>query len=124
MSIAVCITPTDPIPSNCIVKGRCAGPTVTMPLPLRQIIVTESGTDDDLGYGLLFFALYLISYTGQGAGGGGGNNVDMGSHLFLKTAGRFLVEVWLGRTSMYYLLLVCWNPGETIRLQQPLNNSE
>ncbi|KAJ3498898.1 hypothetical protein NLG97_g755 [Lecanicillium saksenae] len=67
MAIAACVTPTDPVLSDCIVK------------------VAESGANDGLGYPFLFFALYIIQYTG------GDGSVDAGGGLW-KAAGQFLGE--------------------------------
>ncbi|KAL2882673.1 hypothetical protein SGCOL_001880 [Colletotrichum sp. CLE4] len=61
LAIAACITPTDPVLSTTIVKGRFAEENV--PEDLQQIIVAESGANDGLGYPFLFLALYLIKYT-------------------------------------------------------------
>ena len=71
--IGSCVTPTDPVLSNVIVKGRFADHNV--PKELQRIIVAESGANDGLGYPFLFFALYLIKYIGHdyphdGAGAG------------------------------------------------------
>ena len=60
--IGSCVTPTDPILSNVIVKGRFADQNV--PPALQRIIIAESGANDGLGYPFLFLALYLIQYTG------------------------------------------------------------
>ncbi|EPE08797.1 na h antiporter [Ophiostoma piceae UAMH 11346] len=60
--IGSCVTPTDPILSNVIVKGRFADQNV--PPELQRIIIAESGANDGLGYPFLFLALYLIQYTG------------------------------------------------------------
>ncbi|KAK2035494.1 Na/H antiporter [Colletotrichum zoysiae] len=61
LAIAACVTPTDPVLSTTIVKGRFADENV--PEDLQQIIVTESVANDGLGYPFLFQALYLIKYT-------------------------------------------------------------
>jgi len=63
LAVAACITPTDPILSNTIVKGKFADRNV--PKPLQNIIIAESGANDGLGYPFLFLALYLIKYKGQ-----------------------------------------------------------
>jgi NhaP-type Na+/H+ or K+/H+ antiporter len=66
LAVAACITPTDPILSNTIVKGKFADRNV--PKPLQNIIIAESGANDGLGYPFLFLALYLIKYKGQADG--------------------------------------------------------
>lgn len=68
LAIGSCVTPTDPVLSNVIVKGRFADSNV--PKDLQQIIVAESGANDGLGYPFLFFALYLIKYVGDGGHAG------------------------------------------------------
>lgn len=47
LCISSCITPTDPILANAIVKGRYAEKYV--PKPVRDIISAESGANDGLG---------------------------------------------------------------------------
>lgn len=85
LAVAACITPTDPILSNTIVKGKFADRNV--PKPLQNIIIAESGANDGLGYPFLFLALYLIKYKGQGDG-------------VSTTFG-----LWLGETWGYTILL-------------------
>ncbi|KAF3483534.1 uncharacterized protein GIQ15_02858 [Arthroderma uncinatum] len=84
LAIAACITPTDPVLSNSIVKGKFADKNI--PRPLQRIIIAESGANDGLGYPFLFFALYLIQYTGPG-----GTRKAMG--------------LWFGETWGYTILL-------------------
>lgn len=72
LAVGACVTPTDPILSNTIVKGKFADKNI--PRGLQKIIIAESGANDGLGYPFLFLALYLIKYTrdmGLGADGGG-----------------------------------------------------
>jgi len=79
LAIGACVTPTDPILSNVIVKGRFADHNV--PKELQKIIIAESGANDGLGYPFLFFALYLIKYTGDGGAseeGGAGKAMASG----------------------------------------------
>lgn len=92
--IGSCATPTDPILSNVIVKGRFADQNV--PLELQRIIIAESGANDGLGYPFLFLALYLIQYIGFAAtpefpvpGGGAGKAIGL----------------WFGETLGYTILL-------------------
>lgn len=69
LAVGACVTPTDPILSNVIVKGKFADQNI--PKDLQDLIIAESGANDGLGYPFLFFALYLIKYTGAGATSGG-----------------------------------------------------
>lgn len=65
LAVGACVTPTDPVLSAVIVKGKFADKNI--PKELQDLIVAESGTNDGLGYPWLFFALYLIKYVGKGA---------------------------------------------------------
>ncbi|KAK0613814.1 Na/H antiporter [Immersiella caudata] len=67
LAVGACVTPTDPVLSNVIVKGRFADHNV--PKELQRIIIAESGANDGLGYPFLFFALYLIKYGAREAMG-------------------------------------------------------
>jgi NhaP-type Na+/H+ or K+/H+ antiporter len=69
LAVGACVTPTDPVLSAVIVKGKFADHNI--PKDLQDLIVAESGTNDGLGYPFLFFALYLIKYVGSGATSGG-----------------------------------------------------
>lgn len=90
LAVGACVTPTDPVLSNSIVKGKFADKNV--PKDLQKIIVAESGANDGLGYPFLFIALYLIKYTGDGgAGQSGGAAKAMG--------------MWFGETWGYTIIL-------------------
>jgi NhaP-type Na+/H+ or K+/H+ antiporter len=90
LAIGACVTPTDPVLSAVIVKGKFADHNV--PKDLQQIIIAESGANDGLGYPFLFFALYLIKYIGDGGvAEEGGARVAMG--------------LWFGETWGYTILL-------------------
>ncbi|KAB5585930.1 Sodium/hydrogen exchanger family-domain-containing protein [Coniochaeta sp. 2T2.1] len=90
LAIGACVTPTDPVLSNVIVKGKFADHNV--PRELQQIIIAESGANDGLGYPFLFFALYLIKYIGDGgASESGGAGLAMG--------------LWFGETWGYTIIL-------------------
>lgn len=90
LAIAACITPTDPVLSNSIVKGKFADKNI--PKDLQKIIIAESGANDGLGYPFLFLALYLIQYTeNQGLGYSGGASKA--------------VALWFGETWGYTILL-------------------
>lgn len=93
LAIGSCVTPTDPVLSNVIVKGKFADNNV--PKDLQNIIIAESGANDGLGYPFLFLALYLIKYVGTGMAGvelaPGGASTAMG--------------MWFGETWGYVILL-------------------
>ena len=90
MAIAACITPTDPVLSSSIVKGRYAAENV--PQELQHMIIGESGANDGLGYPFLFFALYLIRYTTAAPGDNPHDGVLMGMRQFLaNTCGRVVL---------------------------------
>jgi sodium/hydrogen antiporter len=92
LAIGACVTPTDPILSNTILKGRFADEHV--PEELRNIIVAESGANDGLGYAFLFLALYLLKFVGGGTA---------------DTSGLAGVPAslgwWLGETCLYMVVL-------------------
>jgi NhaP-type Na+/H+ or K+/H+ antiporter len=88
LAIGACVTPTDPVLSNSIVKGKFADKNV--PKDLQKIIIAESGANDGLGYPFLFLALYLIKYT-QGPGQEGGAGEAM--------------RLWFGETWAYTIAL-------------------
>lgn len=75
LAIGACVTPTDPVLSNSIVKGKFADKNV--PKDLQKIIIAESGANDGLGYPFLFFALYLIKYLGPGQDGNAGPAIGL-----------------------------------------------
>jgi sodium/hydrogen antiporter len=88
--VGSCVTPTDPVLSNVIVKGKFADHNV--PKDLQRIIIAESGANDGLGYPFLFFALYLIKYIGDGGvSESGGAGLAMG--------------LWFGETWGYTIIL-------------------
>lgn len=78
LAVGASVTPTDPVLSNGIVKGKFADKNV--PSALQKIIIAESGANDGLGYPFLFLALYLIKYTGAhglGMADGGGKAIAL-----------------------------------------------
>ena len=90
LAIGACVTPTDPVLSNSIVKGKFADSNI--PKDLQRIIIAESGANDGLGYPFLFFSLYLLKYTGDGGQGQiGGARTAMGE--------------WFGETWAYTIIL-------------------
>ena len=90
LAVGACVTPTDPVLSNSIVKGKFADKNV--PKGLQRIIIAESGANDGLGYPFLFLALYVIKYMDEGALG--------------QTKGaQEAMSLWLGETWGYVILL-------------------
>lgn len=90
LAVGACVTPTDPILSNSILKGKFADKYI--PGQLQNIVIAESGLNDGLGYPFLFLPLYLITYIGQGAHG--------------HTAGK-AVGLWFYETWCYQIFLGC-----------------
>jgi sodium/hydrogen antiporter len=90
LAIGSCVTPTDPVLSNSIVKGKFADKNI--PGPLQRIIIAESGANDGLGYPFLFLALYLLKYTGYGGRG-------------VEGSGGLAVGLWFGETWGYVIIL-------------------
>lgn len=100
LAIAACVTPTDPVLSNSIVKGKFADKNI--PKPLQKIIIAESGANDGLGYPFLFLSLYLIKYTGHGGAS--------------KAMGYWFGETW-GYTillSVVYGVVTGWTAKELL----------
>lgn len=95
LAVGACITPTDPVLSNSIVKGRFAEKNV--PKELQRLIVAESGANDGLGYPFLFLALYLLKYVGDGS--------SVSSGVVEGHAGGTAVGLWFGETWGYQVLL-------------------
>ncbi|GAB7354825.1 hypothetical protein MBLNU459_g5209t3 [Dothideomycetes sp. NU459] len=106
LAIGASVTPTDPILSNSIVKGKFADKNI--PRELQKIIVAESGANDGLGYPFLFLPLYLIRYVhDDGAGQTGGA---------AKAVGYWFGETW-GYTiilSIVYGAVVGWIAKELL----------
>ncbi|KAK0635056.1 Sodium/hydrogen exchanger family-domain-containing protein [Bombardia bombarda] len=88
--VGSCVTPTDPVLSNVIVKGKFADHNV--PKDLQRIIIAESGANDGLGYPFLFFALYLIKYIGDGG-------------VAEQGGARVAIGLWFGETWGYTIIL-------------------
>jgi NhaP-type Na+/H+ or K+/H+ antiporter len=90
LAVGACVTPTDPILSNSIVKGKFADKNI--PRELQKIIVAESGANDGLGYPFLFLPLYLIQHIGHGGQGS-------------DDSARKAIGLWFGETWGYTILL-------------------
>ena len=88
--MGACVTPTDPILSNTIVKGKFADANI--PKELQELIVAESGTNDGLGYPFLFLALYLVKDVGIGVAEG-------------KNSQGWAMADWFGETWGYTIVL-------------------
>ncbi|KAL2010769.1 hypothetical protein VTN00DRAFT_6576 [Thermoascus crustaceus] len=97
--VGACVTPTDPVLSNSIVKGKFADSNI--PRPLQRFIIAESGANDGLGYPFLFFALYLMKFTGISSDGTTGVGDAMGI-WFYDTWGYIII------LSIIYGTIVGW----------------
>jgi NhaP-type Na+/H+ or K+/H+ antiporter len=78
LAVGACVTPTDPVLANNIVKGKFADKNI--PKELQHIVIAESGANDGLGYPFLFLPLYLIKYvleSGKGSQGNAGTAIGM-----------------------------------------------
>lgn len=91
LAVAACITPTDPVLSNSIVKGKFADQNI--PVDMQNLIIAESGANDGLGYPFLFFALYIIKYVGHH--GDGQPQIGWGHAM----------AYWFGETWGYVIIL-------------------
>ena len=89
LAVGACVTPTDPVLSNSIVKGKFADKNI--PKELQKIIVAESGANDGLGYPFLFLPLYLIQY--------------IGSHGDEDGKASTAIGLWFGETLGYTIIL-------------------
>lgn len=90
LAVGACVTPTDPVLSNSIVKGKFADKNI--PKELQKIVIAESGANDGLGYPFLFLPLYLIMHIGHSG---------QGSEDSVKTA----IGLWFGETWGYTIIL-------------------
>lgn len=100
LACGACVTPTDPVLSNSIVKGKFADKNI--PKELQKIIIAESGANDGLGYPFLFLALYLLKYSSNGGLGQTGGTP--------KAIGYWFGESWAFTIllSIAYGALVGW----------------
>ena len=88
--VGACVTPTDPVLSNSIVKGTFADKHMSR--PLQKIIIAESGANDGLGYLFLFLPLYLVKFAGQE----GGTSTAVTSFLSVTCLYTILLSVVYG----------------------------
>ncbi|KAG0354193.1 hypothetical protein BGZ54_001795, partial [Gamsiella multidivaricata] len=86
MVIAACVTPTDPVLSNSVVKGRFAEKHV--PPRIRYLLSAESGINDGMGLPFLFLGLYLLRE--QTAG------VAIAKWFYLVWAYQILLSIIIG----------------------------
>jgi sodium/hydrogen antiporter len=107
LAVGACVTPTDPVLSNSIVKGKFADKNI--PKKLQRIIIAESGANDGLGYPFLFLALYIIKHaTNDGHGGAG------------KAMEQWFVETWIYTIilSIVYGAAVGWLAKELLHFAE------
>lgn len=62
--MAACVTPTDPVLANSIVKGKFA--ETHIPINVRLLLSAESAANDGLGVPLLILPVYLMRITNGG----------------------------------------------------------
>ncbi|KAF9580287.1 hypothetical protein BGW38_003129 [Lunasporangiospora selenospora] len=86
MVIGACVTPTDPVLSNSVVKGRFAEKHV--PPRIRYLLSAESGVNDGMGLPFLFLGLYLLKETNPGTA--------VAKWFYLVWAYQILLSVVLG----------------------------
>ncbi|KAF9992966.1 hypothetical protein BGZ80_001586 [Entomortierella chlamydospora] len=86
MVIATCITPTDPVLSNSVVKGRFAEKHV--PPRLRNLLSAESGVNDGMGVPFLFLAYYLLTESSTG--------VAIGKWFYIAWAYQVTLSIVVG----------------------------
>ena len=108
LAVGACVTPTDPVLSASIVKGKFADKNI--PKKLQRIIVAESGTNDGLGYPFLFLPLYLIRYTHEGGLGQSGGAGKAMAYWFGITWGyEIIMSVLYGALVGYiYMVALRW----------------
>jgi NhaP-type Na+/H+ or K+/H+ antiporter len=102
LAVGACVTPTDPVLSNTIVKGKFADKNI--PKELQKIIIAESGSNDGLGYPFLFLPLFLIRYA------------EGGHHSAGKAVGMWFYETWVYQIilSVVYGAVVGWIAKEAL----------
>jgi len=106
LAVAACITPTDPILANNIVKGKFADEHI--PPNLQKIIIAESGANDGLGYPFLFVALYILKYCVIGAPTFHGGATEVAKLWIAKTFGYVVL------LSVAYGIAVGWLAKELL----------
>ncbi|KAF9574658.1 hypothetical protein EC968_005888 [Mortierella alpina] len=86
MVLAACVTPTDPVLSNSVVKGRFAEKHV--PPRIRYLLSAESGINDGMGLPFLFLGLYLMREKSVGTA--------IGKWFYMVWAYQILLSIVLG----------------------------
>ncbi|KAF9951553.1 hypothetical protein BGZ72_006953 [Mortierella alpina] len=86
MVLAACVTPTDPVLSNSVVKGRFAEKHV--PPRIRYLLSAESGINDGMGLPFLFLGLYLMREKSVGTA--------FGKWFYMVWAYQILLSIVLG----------------------------
>ncbi|KAF9105974.1 hypothetical protein BGX29_010846 [Mortierella sp. GBA35] len=86
MAIAACVTPTDPVLSNSVVKGRFAEKHV--PPRIRYLLSAESGINDGMGLPFLLLSLYLMKEPSAG--------VAIGKWFYLVWGYQILLSIVIG----------------------------
>ncbi|KAG0295836.1 hypothetical protein BGZ96_010849 [Linnemannia gamsii] len=86
MAIAACVTPTDPVLSNSVVKGRFAEKHV--PPRIRYLLSAESGINDGMGLPFLLLGLYLLKESSPG--------VAIGKWFYLVWGYQILLSIVIG----------------------------
>ncbi|RIA97168.1 Cation/H+ exchanger [Glomus cerebriforme] len=81
LAIAACVTPTDPILANSVVKGRFAEKHV--PPHVRNLLSAESASNDGLAYPFLFLSIYLMEEASVG-----------------KAIGQWILLAWLYQVAL------------------------
>ncbi|CAF9926775.1 MAG: hypothetical protein HETSPECPRED_006424 [Heterodermia speciosa] len=107
LAIGACVTPTDPVLSNSIVKGKFADKYIGK--ELQKIIIAESGANDGLGYPFLLLPLYIMKYTGNGGQGQPGGATKAMGYWFGETWGYTII------LSVIYGAAVGWIAKELLR---------
>jgi NhaP-type Na+/H+ or K+/H+ antiporter len=113
LAVGACVTPTDPVLSNSIVKGRFADKNI--PKDLQNIIIAESGANDGLGYPFLFLPLYLIQHIGHGGAGQDHSAANAVGAWFGETLGYTII------LSVVYGAVVGWIAKELLHRAEERN---
>lgn len=105
LAVGACVTPTDPVLSSSIVKGKFADKNI--PPDLQKIIIAESGANDGLGYPFLFLALYIIKYNGQDGQPHVGHGIglwfgDTWGYVILLSVLYGAVVGWIAKELLHY----------------------
>ena len=107
LAVGACVTPTDPVLSNSIVKGKFADKHIGK--DLQDIVIAESGANDGLGYPFLFLPLFILKYVEHGGAGQPGGAAKAMAYWFGETWGY---TIFLG---VCYGAIVGWLAQELLR---------